>query len=121
MDNRFCDRVVVAANGMGECRRIFHTGLCRNADSTTVLRNDSRVFSSVVAAVVMPFAVKALLVIVPAFFGMRWSLRDQPLSVKAAFLWTVALALLTFNDARRCESYRNVGGIQRLETVRTAQ
>jgi len=80
------------------------------ADSTTVLRNDSRVFSSVVAAVVMPFAVKALLVIVPAFFGMRWSLRDQPLSVKAAFLWTVALALLTFNDARAIEMSAGYSG-----------
>jgi hypothetical protein len=78
--------------------------------STTVLRNDPRVFSSFVAAVVMPLAVKALLVIVPAVFGMRRALRDQPLSMKAAFIWTVALALLTFNDARAVEMSAGYSG-----------
>jgi|KBSSwiStaDraftv2_1062776.scaffolds.fasta_scaffold06208_12 hypothetical protein len=62
--------------------------------SSEVMRNDTRVFESLIFGQLMPFVVRVLFVAVPAWHGVRRSLDRRPLRVAPVLLVTLALAAI---------------------------
>jgi hypothetical protein len=71
--------------------------------SSTTMRNDARVFTSVFYSLALPILVRIFLVALPAIHGMRRALRVEQLGVMPAVMWTVAIAAITVFEANNIE------------------